>query len=385
LSHPGFPLPAWGGEMPAIAHSIAIGNGFASPYLVETGPTALVAPVYPYLLSILFRLFGSYSVIAGVIALGFNVVFSTLVLIPLFFLTQRLFNERVALVTIWVWAILPIAGYTDALFIWTTSLYTLALTTFLAITLSLESKRDDFHNIWILYGALASFMIILEPVSLTVVGLSYLWLLYQRIPTKTIVLILVMTSLLPSIWIVRNYLVFHQLVFIRSNFGLELSLGIVNNELAGESPASLPNRNPEELEKYRRMGELGYMKYRLDDAIDWIKEHPVEYGVSVVKRMAAFWTGYRVSQLYLFYGRFELAKRLFFALPALGTFLCLFFLKNRASPLILAILLVYPAVYFGTHIELRFRLPIEPLLMCLTVGLIITLYDHRQERDLERP
>jgi len=367
--------------MPAIAHSIAIGHGFASPYLVETGPTALVAPVYPYLLSILFRLFGSYSRAAGVIALGFNVAFSTLTLIPLFFLTKRLFNKRVALVTIWAWAILPIAGYTDALFIWTTSLYTLALTTFLAITLSLEGNGNDFHTIWILYGALASFMIILEPVSLTVIGLSYLWLLYQRIPRRTLVLIIATTSLMPSIWMVRNYLVFDQLVFIRSNLGLELSLGIINNELAGESPTSLPNRNPEELEKYRHMGELGYMKYRLEDAIGWIKEYPVEYGVSVVKRVVAFWTGYRVSQLYLFYGRFELAKRLFFALPAVGAFLCLFFLRDRTFPLIFAILLVYPVVYFGTHVELRFRLPIEPLLIGLTVGGIFTIYEQRLKTE----
>jgi Dolichyl-phosphate-mannose-protein mannosyltransferase len=372
LKHPGFP-PGWGGEMPAVAHAIATGNGFASPYLIETGPTALVPPVYPYLLAILFKLFGPHSMTAGLVALGLNTVLSTLVVIPLFILTRKLFNRRAALVAVWVWAILPIAGYTDALFIWNTSLYTLTLTTFLAVTLSLEG--DDFRKLWALYGVLAGFMIVVEPISLTVVGLSCLWLIYRRIPAKTLILILAITSLLPFIWIARNFLTFRQPVFIRSGFGLELSRGIRDNELVGERGRSLPNRNPEELEKYKQMGELGYIQSRSDEAINWIREHPAEYGVKVVQRAIAFWTGYRVSQIYLFYGRFELIKRLFFALPALGAFLSLFFLRNKAFPFIFAILLLYPIVFFITHVELRQRLPIEPLLIGLTVGAI---YSWRQ-------
>lgn len=379
LKHPGF-LPGWGGEMVAVANSIASGNGFASPYLIETGPTALVPPVYPFLLSILFKLFGSYSIIAAVVALGFNIILSSLVLIPLFFLMQSLFDRRTAIAAVWTWAVLPIAGFTDVLFIWNTSLYTLALTTFLAVTLSFET--NDFHTFRILYGALTGFMILVEPVSLVVVGLSYLWLIWRRIPTKTLVLILTITSLFPFIWVVRNFLTFHQPVFIRSGFGLELSLGIRNNELAGDSPMSLPNRNPEELEKYRMMGEMDYMQYRMDDAVEWIQEHPTEYWASVVKRAAAYWTGFRVSEIYLFYGRYELIKHLFYSLPALGAILALFFLKDKTTPLILFILLLYPVVYFMTHIDLRFRLPIEPLLTGLTIGALFKVFEmHKHQTE----
>src|SRR6204780_3276290 len=33
-----------------IAHSLAVGNGFSSPFRVDTGPTAWLPPIYPLLL-----------------------------------------------------------------------------------------------------------------------------------------------------------------------------------------------------------------------------------------------------------------------------------------------------------------------------------------------
>jgi hypothetical protein len=44
-----------------IAHSLAVGNGFSSPFRVDTGPTAWLPPIYPLLLAGIFRTFGSYT------------------------------------------------------------------------------------------------------------------------------------------------------------------------------------------------------------------------------------------------------------------------------------------------------------------------------------
>ena len=45
-------------EMGRVARSIAQGQGYANPYWAETGPTALLTPVYPYLLAGIFAGFG---------------------------------------------------------------------------------------------------------------------------------------------------------------------------------------------------------------------------------------------------------------------------------------------------------------------------------------
>lgn len=381
LKFPGFP-PGWGGEMASVANSIAMGHGFASPYIVPTGSTALIPPVYPYLLSIFFKIFGQQSETAGFAALGLNVILSALVLVPLFVLTKRLFDRRAALIAVWLWALLPLSGYTDALYIWNTSLFTLALTTLIAFTLSLDKENIRSSHL-VVYALFAGFTILLEPASLIVVAVSWLWLAYQRFPAKNLIQVLMIASILPCAWMVRNFIVFHQFVFIRSGLGLELSRGIRDYELVADKPASLPNRNSVELKKYQQMGELVYMQSRLDDGLQWIEENPIEYGERVVSRVVAYWTGYRVSRIYLFYGEFELIKRVFFSLPILGIFLSLFALKKRDILLVHFILLLYPVMYCLTHVELRYRLPLEPLLYSITIGAIAVLYEQFRWRNAD--
>src|SRR5713101_8433262 len=53
---------AFGYEFGRVARSIATGHGFSSPYPEPTGPTALIPPVYTYLVAGVFKLLGVYSV-----------------------------------------------------------------------------------------------------------------------------------------------------------------------------------------------------------------------------------------------------------------------------------------------------------------------------------
>ena len=77
VKHPGFP-PSWGGEMSSVAHALAQGHGYSSPYWIDTGPTALVPPVYPFLLSLVFRGFGNHTPMAGS-----NMATSVVMIVPI--------------------------------------------------------------------------------------------------------------------------------------------------------------------------------------------------------------------------------------------------------------------------------------------------------------
>ena len=57
LRAPGSILP-FGAEICSIAEHIVRGQGFSSPFDQDTGPTAWIAPVYPYLAALVFRLIG---------------------------------------------------------------------------------------------------------------------------------------------------------------------------------------------------------------------------------------------------------------------------------------------------------------------------------------
>ncbi|HZC23063.1 MAG TPA: hypothetical protein VE866_06970, partial [Candidatus Binatia bacterium] len=78
-----------------IARSIASGHGFGSPF-APTGASALLPPVYSYLLAGIFKIFGIETTASVLAALSLNSVFSALTCIPIFLLSRRAFGDRVA-------------------------------------------------------------------------------------------------------------------------------------------------------------------------------------------------------------------------------------------------------------------------------------------------
>src|SRR5258707_3066282 len=56
-------------EVSSIAAQIAGGQGVSSPFGVDTGPTAWVAPAYPYFVAAIFTMFCVYSATSAAIVL----------------------------------------------------------------------------------------------------------------------------------------------------------------------------------------------------------------------------------------------------------------------------------------------------------------------------
>src|ERR1700690_4284378 len=74
----------FGWEMGRIGRSIALGQGFSSPYEGHTGPTAWEPPLYPFLIAGVFKVFGIYTVASALVLLSVNSLFSALTCIPIF-------------------------------------------------------------------------------------------------------------------------------------------------------------------------------------------------------------------------------------------------------------------------------------------------------------
>jgi len=74
----------YGYETGAVAASIAEGRGFSSPLrMVETGATAWFAPIYPYLLAAIFKIFGVYSYSSNLVIHTFNVACAAFICWPI--------------------------------------------------------------------------------------------------------------------------------------------------------------------------------------------------------------------------------------------------------------------------------------------------------------
>ena len=160
-----------------IARSIASGHGFGSP-LADTGLSALLPPVYSYLLAGIFKVFGIETRASVLAALSLNSLFSALTCIPVFLLARQAFGQRVAKWAGWGWAFSPYGVYYGADWAWSTCLVTLELCCLFLFAWRLENssrKRD-----WILFGALCGVSALTEPVVMSVLPLLGIWTLYRR-------------------------------------------------------------------------------------------------------------------------------------------------------------------------------------------------------------
>jgi 4-amino-4-deoxy-L-arabinose transferase-like glycosyltransferase len=210
-----------------VARSLVTGHGFGNVF-ADTGPTAVLSPVYAYLLAGIFWLLGPHTPASVMTALAINSLFSALTCIPVFLLARRCFGNRVATWAGWLWAFSPYGIYYGADWAWTTCLLTLLLCCLFLIALKLENSGQLRH--WIGFGLLTGLAALTEPVALSVVPLLGAWTCYRRyrqgrtwILPGTVAMLALLAALSP--WIIRNYEVFHEFIPVRSGLGLELYIG----------------------------------------------------------------------------------------------------------------------------------------------------------------
>ncbi len=114
----------FGWETGRIARAIALGHGFSNPFHGTTGPTAWIAPLYPYFLAGVFKIFGIYSNASAWAALAVNSIFSALTCATIYYIGREVFGprSRVPLWSAWMWALLPSQMFWAIRFPWETSL-----------------------------------------------------------------------------------------------------------------------------------------------------------------------------------------------------------------------------------------------------------------------
>jgi hypothetical protein len=375
----------FGYEMGKIAYSIANGHGFSNPYWVETGPTAMITPVFPYLISFVFSLFGAYTKSAALAMLSFNSLVSALTCIPIFFLARNSFGLRTAIWSAWTWAFFPYAVYFSASSMWYHSLVALLLTLLLLIASYLETRTGLW--MWAGFGFLWGFAALTTPVVLSVLTVLGGWVCYRlhghgknwKLPAATAAFALIATI---SPWLVRNYQVFHQPVFLKDNFWMEVCVGNLGNATHWWNDSVHPAGSNAELAEFRQLGELGYMARERRQAIAFIQDHPGIYLWRSLRRVVSIWTGFwSLNPEYLRGEPFDLPNicfcTAFTALAMTGLYKALRSSRNTAMPYALT-LLVFPLVYYLTHSEIPYRLPIEPELVVLASFAVVSRQKSRR-------
>lgn len=366
-------------ETGKIASAIASGRGFSDPFFAETGPSAFMGPVYPYLLAGVFKVFGIYTAASAIVALSLSSLFSALTCIPVFVLARENFGERVGRLATWAWAFFPYAILFSADRIWETCLTTLLLSLLfvLAIRLGLTARLAE----WIGFGLLWGFAGLTSPTVLILLPFLAGWACYRlrlramkwRRPAIAAALAFVLT-LMP--WTVRNYRTFHKLIPIRDNFWLLVWIGNHGDtSLYPVFTGHPPTSEPEEKE-FNRLGELGYMAEKRRGAEEFIEAHPRWFVLVALRRVAFTWTGawslprFPIVEDFDPDQPFDPANVIFCTALSVLAFVGLrrAFLTRADTRWLFAFALVcFPLLYYVTLTHLRYRHPIDPEIVILAV------------------
>ncbi|MFI5182876.1 MAG: ArnT family glycosyltransferase [Vicinamibacteria bacterium] len=363
----------FGWETGRIARALATGRGFSDPFHGLTGPTAWLAPLYPALLAAIFKLFGVYSPLSGWMALTFNSLCSASTAVLLHRTGRELFGEPTGKRAGWAWALLPYAIYWPTRIIWDTNLTACLL--LLVFLLTVRLGRSPSGRLWAGFGLAWGLLALCNPAALAFGPTSWAWAcLRSWRPRSSFVAplgaaLVALSCVTP--WLVRNYEVFGEPVFIRGNFGAELRLGNAPGGLGTWAASLHPTQSPRELDRYRQMGELSYVAEKRREAIDAILGQPALFWTNTARRAYWFWFGMTRDDPDLppLLRNFGYAVAFLLSLAGLG----LMVRRRKPESLLFAgLFALFPVVYYITFVTTRYRHPIEPEMMLLIVYTLST-------------
>jgi len=147
-------------------------------------------------------------------------------------------------------------------------------------------------------------------------------------------------------WILRNGLVLHAIIPIRSNMWAEIYYGNV-------SFATHPLGTSME---YQKLGEIAYVEKLKRGVIESIRAHPANFVIESLHRAFLFWI--------------VPFRWLIFTVPlglgmVAGLWIAFLQIGSRALPLAF-VCGCYPLIYCVSYVYSRYRHPIEPFMFLLT-------------------
>lgn len=350
-------------ETSRIAQSIAWHGVFADPFPTPTGPTAHHAPVYPFLLSLIYDL--PPSLRTGARA-GLNIVLASVTCAAVYLtgialglppLTGLIAASLLALVPVRM--VLELCGDQEQNLVAALTVATIGYT-----AACFRQPQKGFFWLGVLWGA----VLLTAPVMVFVFLVVCLLALIQGGLRKegTVMLMAAGAVLIP--WTIRNHQVLGGWFFVRDTLGLELRVSNADDAFAdpdinserGAMQTYHPFFNRAVSDQVRREGEPQlYARYGRE-AVQWMVSHPDGFERLTFEHFRNFWLPLGSSP------RQMLWRVVSWVLAAAG----LVFLWTKdltAAILLLALLVAYPLPYYFTQSYSRYAYPVEWALTLVAV------------------
>lgn len=366
----------FGWEMGRLARSIAQGHGFSSPTDLDSGPSAWTAPVYPYILAGVFKIFGIYSHASAWVILAFNSIFAALTCWSLYRISERVFGIWVAKAVAWTWALFPYLIYWPVRVVWEVSFTTFCLT--LALWLAIEMAEREHWRDWIWFGLIWGLIAMTNTAVIILLPFFLGWMVWVRRKTLSrplrrgfagpaVSVLLVTLCITP--WTVRNYRVFHQFIFVRDNLPLEL-YEANNTESHGLwTRSEHPGNDPQSMRRFQELGEIRFMDEEKQKLEVFVLQNPRQFLLFTAERVWYFWAAPPQMTIVAGYDLW-VARHVEFLLAAAFAWAGLVLMLTRRYRyvwLFAPFLIVYPLPYYLVNPFPKYKHPIEPVMLMLIV------------------
>lgn len=355
-----------------IAKSILEGEGFAK----DGKPIAWRGPVYPYFLAGIYKVFGHNPDIARII----QAVISAFLCVLIYIIGKNAFSQAAGLWAAFFTAIYqPFINYLywggpGYLYTETLSMFLLAL----AVLAMLAYARQQNLGSKILVAVAMALAALTKPTILAFIPFLGIWILYLKrfsflkaAADFLIIIFLFFITALP--WTIRNYMVFHEFIFISNESGDVFLKGNHPDARGGVVWVdSELEKDPENMKKYSE-SYIKNSKYK--EGLRYLLDSPRRIPYLMFKKFIVNWNFFGEDGKYNF----------FYGVALIFGVLGIVFSLKRLNPQVFLLLnlLFWPTlvalIFFG---EPRYRYPAEPYLIIFAGYALHFIYSKAKENKV---
>ncbi len=369
----------------SIAANLAEGEGFHSSFNPHS--TRSWAPLYPYFMGALYWTFGSKMIVVRIA----QALLGALLCLIVFYISQEMFNDKIALLAALIMAVHPLFIYTGGVF-YPIIIFTLllALVVLLLVRFMANPNNKKYYFVLMCVGLLLGLLTLTKPVIIFVFPFIPLWFLidkrvsfFQTVKYSFIIFFIAGLTIVP--WTVRNYLKYNEIYFItaeggHSFYGANVPWFNVDRSQGYEIPEEIKK-------KMEGLSEKEKNEILEKEALNFIKKSPFQFIKLYTKKFVNFWRFYpkTISQNKYTNKKNTIVSLLFYGIliPFAFVGMAVSIKKWRKYYILYAVPFSFNFGYsfFGTTI--RYRLPVEPYIVIFSaVGMLIVLdYIYKKSID----
>lgn len=291
------------GEAPDIAINLARTGAYANAFSPDSGPTAHVLPVPPLIAGGVYHLFGVRTPVAEAILAGWSIGLTLLSFLLLYLIFRELGAPRIGrLAALAIACLLPLNVHLETSYfrVWEGALATSAGLAYLLLLIRLDRAPAIG---WDAIGGAAvgaGLVFFIAPQLGVACYAGTAFLMARRLPYKrwpgAILAAIIGLALFIGPWTIRNERAMGAPIWLRSNFGLELTLGMNPAALQTNDPAQTfrdrmaeihPTESDTALARFKAAGgEVAYARVLGEGTRGWIKAHPAEAATLALRHLS---------------------------------------------------------------------------------------------------